>query len=286
MDSKAPDVKRLGMGTQDFSLLFAEKLDDYHNADLQRFHLVKLLQLPPDKRGRYVLAGWYVDLARQLGLHMNQLTSVLNVRDGRQHRYWRIGTSEGDNDPVFWPAMRDGNYVAVGWPKLGDLAPDVRGAGSEDRIEAAAQQSDPEIRPRSRGEALRRSSLHEGNGRGRCGSGGKRDHHLWGWKSRGERQYRHEPTDDFPHRRPITWLDRTPGKCRNRRPCEPRSRNCGSQRIWLPSSSESSARSPRGMLPWLAPTAVTMPKWRAWQAVSNRFSSGRDKLFCMDLRYG
>jgi 5-methylcytosine-specific restriction protein B len=76
MDAKAPDVSDLAWGHKYFSLLFPDKLDDYHNADLQRFHLIKLLQLPPDTRGRYVLAGWYVDLAQQLGLHMNQLTAV------------------------------------------------------------------------------------------------------------------------------------------------------------------------------------------------------------------
>ena len=108
MDAKAPDVSNLAWGHKYFSLLFPDKLDDYHNADLQRFHLIKLLQLPPDKRGRYALAGWYVDLAQQLGLHMNQLTAVLNARDGRQHKYWRVGTSEDGRKPTFWPAMRDG----------------------------------------------------------------------------------------------------------------------------------------------------------------------------------
>ena len=57
MNAKAPDVSDLAWGHKYFSLLFPDKLDDYHNADLQRFHLIKLLQLPPDKRGRYVLAG-------------------------------------------------------------------------------------------------------------------------------------------------------------------------------------------------------------------------------------
>jgi len=63
MDAVAPDVSNLAWGHKYFSLLFADKLDDYHNADLQRFHLIKLLQVPPNKPGRYALAGWYVDLA-------------------------------------------------------------------------------------------------------------------------------------------------------------------------------------------------------------------------------
>src|ERR1039458_1845128 len=121
MDSVAPDVSNLAWGHKYFSLLFPDKLDDYHNADLQRLHLIKLLQVPPDKPGRYVLAGWYVDLASQLSLRMHPLTTVLNARDGRQHRYWRIGTSVDGVNPTFWPAMREGNYMAIGWPDLGDL---------------------------------------------------------------------------------------------------------------------------------------------------------------------
>ncbi len=101
MDSVAPDVGNLAWGHKYFSLLFPDKLDDYHNADLQRFHLIKLLQVPPDKPGRYALAGWYVDLAGQLGMPINHLTTVLNARDGRQHRYWRIGTSGRRREPNF-----------------------------------------------------------------------------------------------------------------------------------------------------------------------------------------
>jgi 5-methylcytosine-specific restriction protein B len=68
MDARAADVSDLAWGHKYFSILFSDKLDDYHNADLQRFHLIKLLQAPPDKRGRYVLAGWFVQLATQFGL--------------------------------------------------------------------------------------------------------------------------------------------------------------------------------------------------------------------------
>ena len=35
MDAKAPDVSDLAWGHKYFSLLFPDKLDDYHNADLQ-----------------------------------------------------------------------------------------------------------------------------------------------------------------------------------------------------------------------------------------------------------
>jgi hypothetical protein len=44
-------------GRKYFSLLAPERLDDYHNADYQRFHLVKMLQVPPEGGGRYLCAG-------------------------------------------------------------------------------------------------------------------------------------------------------------------------------------------------------------------------------------
>ena len=48
LDEAAPDVSRLAFGHKYFSLLFPDKLDDYHSPYFQRFHLLKLLQQPPD----------------------------------------------------------------------------------------------------------------------------------------------------------------------------------------------------------------------------------------------
>ncbi|HZG66636.1 MAG TPA: hypothetical protein VEZ12_07820 [Herpetosiphonaceae bacterium] len=57
MDRVAPDVSNLAWGHKYFSLLYPELLDDYHNPDYQRFHLIKLLQIPPSGNGRYIKAG-------------------------------------------------------------------------------------------------------------------------------------------------------------------------------------------------------------------------------------
>jgi 5-methylcytosine-specific restriction protein B len=57
LDEIAPDVSRLAWGHKYLSLLFPEKLDDYHAEYLQRHHLIKLLQLPPSQPGLYVSAG-------------------------------------------------------------------------------------------------------------------------------------------------------------------------------------------------------------------------------------
>src|SRR5262245_19943884 len=122
MDELAPDVSRLAWGHKYFSLLFPNKLDDYHSPDYQRFHLLKLLQLPPEGKGRYICAGRFVAAAKEVNLPMNHFTSVLNAVQGRPLKYWRIGTTSGKNGTSFWQMMQERNCVAVGWSKLGDIS--------------------------------------------------------------------------------------------------------------------------------------------------------------------
>ncbi len=80
MNQVAPDVSTLAWGHKYFSLLYPHKLDDFHNPDYQRFHLIKLLQLPPKGEGRYLAAGRFVALASLLDIPMNNLTFMINER--------------------------------------------------------------------------------------------------------------------------------------------------------------------------------------------------------------
>ncbi|NBC15198.1 MAG: AAA domain-containing protein [Gammaproteobacteria bacterium] len=120
MDTEAPDVSRLAWGHKYFSLLFPERLDDYHSEEYQRHHLIRLLQMPPQPPQRYRMALPFLELARELGWPMNHLTSVLNRRNGPPRTIWRIGTRVDESDA--WPFMRDYAVIAIGWPKLGDLS--------------------------------------------------------------------------------------------------------------------------------------------------------------------
>ena len=122
MDEVAPDVSRLAFGHKYFSLLFPTRLDDYHSPDLQRFHLQKLLQLPPEGAGRYICAGRFITAAKEVELPINHFTATLNAVQGRLHRYWRIGTTAGKPGTSYWQMMRDRSCIAVGWPKLGDIS--------------------------------------------------------------------------------------------------------------------------------------------------------------------
>lgn len=119
--AKAPDVADTAWGHKYLSLLFPDLLDDYHSPIHQRFHLIKLLQMPPLPEGRYVAGKPYATMAVDLGMPINHLTCLLNQRDGSPHAYYRVGTSSSTPRDE-WPAMRQGNFVAIGWPKLKDLS--------------------------------------------------------------------------------------------------------------------------------------------------------------------
>ncbi len=71
MDKSAPNISDSAWGHKYLSLLYPEKLDDYHRADYQRFHLIKMLQIPPEGDGRYICAGRYVSIAKELGIPLN-----------------------------------------------------------------------------------------------------------------------------------------------------------------------------------------------------------------------
>jgi 5-methylcytosine-specific restriction protein B len=136
MDTLAPDVSRLAWGHKYFSLLYPDKLDDYHNPHYQRYHLIKLLQLPPASDGRYAVAGRYVDIANELGVPIVNLTRTLNDRDGDPHRYWRVSVNYSGlgQEWINWPAMRDGGFVAIGWEELGDLSEIVSDKAGKEKL--------------------------------------------------------------------------------------------------------------------------------------------------------
>jgi 5-methylcytosine-specific restriction enzyme B len=78
IDSDAPDVTDTAWGHKYFSLMYPDKLDDFHAEEFQRFHIRKMLQVPPAREGRYAAAGRYVSAAADLQIPLNHLTTTLN----------------------------------------------------------------------------------------------------------------------------------------------------------------------------------------------------------------
>jgi 5-methylcytosine-specific restriction protein B len=105
MDDVASDVSDKAWGHKYLHMLYPDKLDDYHVQEYQRFHLIKLLQVPPEGQGRYAAGGRYVSIAEELEIPLNHLAAILNRRNGRPHSYWRTGTSLGGTDSR-WEVMR------------------------------------------------------------------------------------------------------------------------------------------------------------------------------------
>jgi 5-methylcytosine-specific restriction protein B len=204
LDRDAPDVSNLAWGHKYLSLIYPNKLDDYHNPDYQRFHLVKMLQVPPEGVGRYVCAGRFVAGAAELGIPINHLTTILNHHNSSPHAYWRIGTSDKTQPRNQWPLMRDGNCVAIGWGDVGDLSSYEKGAASKEKLIELLGKRYPNS-PQQTGRAANQilsfaKAIAEGDiviasdGQTVLGIG----------RIAGE--YSYEPGSDFSHRRTVDWL--------------------------------------------------------------------------------
>jgi 5-methylcytosine-specific restriction enzyme B len=205
MDALAPDVSNLAWGHKYFSLLYPDKLDDYHNPDYQRYYLIKLLQIPPEGKGRYLVAGRYVAIAHELGIPLTSLTTITNFRHGRPSRYWRIGTSEGGQPRNRWGLMRDGSCVAIGWPELGDLSVYPSNQALQEAIGGMMARThypdSPQVAGRKTHEVFR---FVKGVADGDIVLASDGAAVLGVGKIIGD--YTYEPSSDFPHRRPVEWL--------------------------------------------------------------------------------
>ena len=89
-----------------------------------RFHLIKILQTPPQENKKNAYIRLYDAIAQELGISQHALMTTLDEMNGRPYRYWRIGTTggyKGKGESV-WDFMRDENYVSIGWTELGNLS--------------------------------------------------------------------------------------------------------------------------------------------------------------------
>ncbi len=206
MQEQAPEVAESAWGHKYFSLLFPTKLDDFHNPDYQRFHLIKELQPPPAAPGRYTAAHPFLALARQLDLPVNHLTGTFNALHGRPHRYWRVGTSDDMRAPRNqWKPMLAGRYVAIGWNELGDLSDLTPDQAAKNRLKELYAKRFPNI-PQQVGKKTNEIfnfclNITEGDyviacdGMAVLGIG------------RVAGPYRHDEKAPFVHQRPVEWLD-------------------------------------------------------------------------------
>ncbi len=201
----APDVQGSSWGHKYLSLICPSKLDDYHAVAYQRFHLIKLLQVPSAVEGRYVNAPRFVALGRALDWPLNHVTTVLNRRNGSPHRYWRIGTRAGDDGQSYWDRMQRESVVAIGWSKLGDLLPALAAEHVKEAVKqrlAEAYPSDPRQIGRSTQELVHFCQTIQDGDYVLASDGAK----VLGI-GRINGSYAYTPTEAFPHERSVEWLD-------------------------------------------------------------------------------
>lgn len=205
MDTEVPGISDTSWAHKYFSMLFPDKVDRFHNADWQRYHLIRMLQRPPDGEGRYRVGGRYVALALELELSLNTLCRILTKLNGPPRSYWRVGTTDEMNVPrKWWKSMKAEQFVAVGWPKVGDLSSLTHDNESKEKLRALMKSYYPDD-PQTLGRQLQQlfNFLHwikEGHivvaadggtilGIGQVTGG-----------------YEYVPKSPFPHRRKVEWL--------------------------------------------------------------------------------
>lgn len=204
----SPDIEDTAWGHKYLSLVFPFKIDPFHVSDLQRYELVRLLQLPPRignefATGRYVCAGRVIAVAKELDLPVEVAYQLLNRRHGQLRKYWRIGTSDGATRRNYWSTMRDNNVVAVGWPQIGDLSVFAQNEASRDTLRTLLHShypNTPQAIGRAAAQLLKFSTgVQEGDrvlasdGMSVLGVG-----EISG-------AYRFVQGTEFPHQRPVTW---------------------------------------------------------------------------------
>ena len=205
LERVAPAVQDSSWGHKYLALVHPDKLANFHAVSHQRFHLAKLLQNPLRQEGRYVNESHFVSLSRALNCPLNHVMSVLIGRNGVPHRYWKVGTRSGDTKTSHWDHMRRESVVAVGWAKLGDLSETLERDNFREILKARLAELYP-AEPRVTGRSARKLT----NFCKRMADGDivlASDGATVLGVGRVNGQYQHSPDQEFPHQRPVKWLD-------------------------------------------------------------------------------
>ncbi len=213
LNERASTVTNKSWAHKYFSLLYPNELEEFHTVHYQRFHLIKLLQIPPEGEGRFLCAGRYVSLAAELQMPINHLTSVLNTRNGKPHRYWRIGTTDKSGKKSYWDEMKEGHFTSTGgeWAKLGNLEDLVGNSKAKaqliqcmDKAKLYLNENEPTQKGTRTNQARQLNDFINVISEGDLVVASEGQKVLGIGRVIGP--YRYKPTLDFPHCRPVEWL--------------------------------------------------------------------------------
>ena len=204
MDAVAPDVSDVAWGHKYFSLLYPDKLDDFHSPRWQRFHLLRLLQQLPQGDGRYILAGRFLAIANDFDLPLVTLAYVLNALHGRRHRYWRIGTRGGSTNFDAWQMMQEHNCIAISWRNMGDLSWVESRKASREKLKALLEEKYPNNQAAIGADCSQITDFVAGISKGDVVLAGNGSTILG--VGRVLADYSYQRRFEFPHQRPVQWL--------------------------------------------------------------------------------
>jgi 5-methylcytosine-specific restriction protein B len=173
----------------------------------------------PQSGGKYITDGRFVAIAKELGILPINLMHIMYTRYGYIRSYWRVGTSDGVTPQNRWDLMREGNCVAVGWSKLGDLSEVIGNRDGREIIRRVLEVHYPST-PAAIGKSTKQLFMFVSGiyNSGMYGPGTYNGDVVKGdivLASDGARvlglgelngDYYYDPSSDFPHRRPVKWL--------------------------------------------------------------------------------
>lgn len=210
---QAPDLASRAWAHKYLFLIHPNKLDDFHNERYQRYYLMKLLQEPPVEDGLYVSGGRFIRLANELGWTVNELTSVVNEINGKPKPYWRIGTKIGGSYSI-WEEMKAGNYIAVGWDKMGDLSTFTDNRDWKDKKTALTQLEEMHYPDEAKNVASRQAgellNFVDGMSEGEIVIAGDGEQVLGIGRVVGPYFYDGSAGTKSPHRRSVEWISFDP----------------------------------------------------------------------------
>lgn len=117
LSRRCPTIYSKAWAHKYLSLLFPDRLDNYHSESWQNFHLLRSLLPRSQMNGLYANAHHFVHLAEYFRWPMPHLTHALNIRNGPPARYWRVNIAHCVADDF----LRRGE-VAIRWGNIGDLS--------------------------------------------------------------------------------------------------------------------------------------------------------------------
>ncbi|QDU82613.1 5-methylcytosine-specific restriction enzyme B [Polystyrenella longa] len=206
IDEQLPDVAHLAWAHKYYSIIYPDKVDNYHSIEWEHYMLLRMLQLPPEGNGRFLCAGRFISAAQEVGISMKYLTATLYEVYGDRYRYWRVGTRNDKTNTSHWEMMEKNDYVAIGWPELGDLSWLEPKKETRERLLNELQKAFPDKSERSikiSSSQIRKFILQMSEGDLVVAADGQQV--LGIGKVTGGYQY--QPGLEFPNQRPVEWLN-------------------------------------------------------------------------------